>query len=295
MVNGSKIIHIASSIAVNDNLALLKFMKVLPYLPVRPRPNITTYFQLVDISQSTLQNSLSLLRLLAWAGLLTDYPDSLQIYLLLILRFGAQLGYKGPTNAFIFSKNLASALMDTEIIDKKLTKDLASGRMIKVINLSPPFIFSPLGLMPKYNRGWKKIYHLLHLVRRLVNDNIPDGVGEMRYTQFQDALYMVTKAGRSCVIIKRNMKHAFRNMLVALHHQWLLGFIWKKRYYKEIYLLFGLTTALFIFKFFGKSLHWILVFFLYWVLVHYLDNFVAVFIAAQAAAYQTRQACQAYN
>lgn len=37
----------------------------------------------------------------------------------MILCFKAQLNYKGP-KVLILSKNLASALMDTEIIDKKL-------------------------------------------------------------------------------------------------------------------------------------------------------------------------------
>lgn len=60
-------------------------------------------------------------------------------------------------------------------------------------------------------------------------------------------------------------------------------------------LLFGLAIAPFIFNLFGESLHWILVSFLRWVLVDYLDNFVSVFTAAQTLAHLTRQACQAYN
>lgn len=48
MVDGSEIVHIASSIVVNDDLSLLKFMKVFPCLPASPRPNTTTRFQLVN-------------------------------------------------------------------------------------------------------------------------------------------------------------------------------------------------------------------------------------------------------
>lgn len=167
--------------------------------------------------------------------------------------------------------------------------------MARVINPSPPFISSPLGLVPKHDGGWKKIHHLSHPVRRSVNDNIPDGAGEMKYTRFQDVLHMVTRADRSCVVIKRDVKDAFKNVPVASHHQWLLGFMWKGRYYKETCSSFGLTTAPFSFNLFGEGSHWILVFFLRWVLVYYLDDFVAVFTAAEAAAYQTRQARQAYN
>lgn len=104
---------------------------------------------------------------------------------------------------------------------------------------------------------------------------------------------MVIQGGRSCIILKRDVKDAFRNVPVAPHQQWLLGFMWKEKYYKETCLSFGLSTAPFILNLFGKGLHWILVSYLCWFLVHYLDDFVAVFTAAQALTKQTRQACYA--
>ncbi len=106
----------------------------------------------------------------------------------MILRFGAQLGYEGPTDAFILSKNLASALVDTEIINKKLYEDLANCQVEEVGNPTPPFISSPLGLVPKHDGGWRKFHHLSHPVGRSVNDHIPDGAGKMRYIRFPDVL-----------------------------------------------------------------------------------------------------------
>ena len=134
----------------------------------------------------------------------------------MILRFGAQLGYEGP-NAFILSKNLASALADTEIIDKKLAEDLRCRRVEKVTNPTMPFISSPLDLVPKHDGGWRKIHHLFHPIGRSVNDHILDGVGEMKYTRFQDVLQMVIRAGRNYIILKRDVKDAFRNVPVASH------------------------------------------------------------------------------
>lgn len=122
VVDRDKIVHIASPIAIND-LSLLKFMNAFPCLLASPRPNTSTYFQLVDVSRPILKHSTSPLKLSAWAKLLKGFPGPLQIYLPMILRFGAQLGYEGP-NAFILSKNLASALVDTDIIDRKLAEDL---------------------------------------------------------------------------------------------------------------------------------------------------------------------------
>lgn len=101
----------------------------------------------------------------------------------MIIRFGAELGYDEPTDALIFSKNLSSALVDTEIIDKKLRKELALHRIVEV-DQERPFISSPLGLVPKHDSGWRNINHFSHPVGHSVNDHIPEGAWEMRYTRF---------------------------------------------------------------------------------------------------------------
>ena len=102
----------------------------------------------------------------------------------MILRFGVELGYEGSLDAFSLSDNLASALTDQPIIYKKLTEDLEVGRVVVVEKLIPPFIFSLLRLVPKHNGGWKSIHHLSHPRSESVNDHIPDGEGELRYTRF---------------------------------------------------------------------------------------------------------------
>lgn len=130
-LDGSKIVHIVISIAINDKLSLLQFMNVFSCLLAPPRPNINNRFQLIDVSLSLLQNSSSFLKPATWVELFNRYPDSIQIHLLIIFYFGAQLGYKSP-NAFIISKNLASALANTGIIDKKLVNDLKYRHIEKV-------------------------------------------------------------------------------------------------------------------------------------------------------------------
>ena len=93
----------------------------------------------------------------AWADLLQAYPGGLRFHLPMILRFGAELGYQDPPDAFILSDNLASVLEDPAIIDKKLAEDLAMGRVVGVKEPTPPFISSPLGLVPKHDGGWRRI------------------------------------------------------------------------------------------------------------------------------------------
>ena len=273
---------------------LHRFIDSFPCLPAPPRPNNFVKFRLADASKPPLTKSPSPLIPSAWASLLCHYPGGLKIHLPMILRFGAELGYQGPPDAFILSKNLSSALEDPAIIDKKLTEDLALGRVVEVESPTPPFICSPLGLVPKHDGGWRRIHHLFYPRGSLVNDYIPDGAGELRYTRFQEVLQLVIQAGRNCIILKRDVKDAFRNVPVAPQHQWLLGFTWWKKFYKETCLSFGLATAPCIFNLFAEALHWLIVSFLHWTLCHYLDDFIAIFKASKASTEQIKIEAKAY-
>ncbi len=48
----------------------------------------------------------------------------------------------------------------------------------------------------------------------------------MRYIHFLEVLQLVTNAGWHFIILKRDVKNAFRNLSVAAQNQWLLGFRW---------------------------------------------------------------------
>ncbi len=179
-----EIVEVTSLANRND---LYQFIRAYPCLPAPLGPNTFIKFRLADAFKPPLTNSPSPLKPKAWAVLLAQYPGSLQIHLPMVLRFGAELGYKGP-NAFILSENLASALEYPTIIEKKLKENLASGRVTPVHQPSRPFICSLLGLIPKHYKGWKRVHHLSHPCGDLLNDYIPDDVGKMRYTRFQKVL-----------------------------------------------------------------------------------------------------------
>ena len=65
----------------------------------------------------------------------------------MIFYLEAELEYKSPPNAFILLDNLSSVLEDLTIIEKKVQKDLALGRMVDVPELYSPFINLLLGLV----------------------------------------------------------------------------------------------------------------------------------------------------
>jgi Reverse transcriptase (RNA-dependent DNA polymerase) len=110
-----------------------------------------------------------------------------------------------------------------------------------------------------------------------VNDNIPARYGTLDYESFQHALAMVAIAGRDTVLLKKDLKAAFRHIPVSPHDYWLFVFTWKGKHYVDMFLPFGLRTAPHHFNLFAEALHWIFVHEYGWSLTHYLDDMLSTF------------------
>jgi hypothetical protein len=211
--------------------------------------------------------------------MLVDYPGDLPQLISGILKNGAQLGYEGPSQ-FILSRNLVSANLDTRTIQDKLAADLKAGRVVAV-SPSTPYICSPLGLVPKHDKGWRRIHHLSHPPSRSVNDHIRPDSAALKYVTLEEIWTTIIKTGRGSTIIKRDIQDAFRMIPVAVLQQWLLGFQVDGKYYQETCLPFGLSTSPFLFNLFSEAFHWILESKLGWFnLHHYLDDFIRVIKAS---------------
>lgn len=222
----------------------------------------------------SLVASPSPLRPIAWASLLRDYPGPLPSLIDGILRHGAQIGYKGPEQ-LILSENLSSALKAPTVIEDQLVKDISLGR-IRAALPEAPFISSPLGLMPKSNFGYRRIHHLSHPPLTSVNDQIPHEYAAIQYARFDDIVASILAAGRGSIIMKWDVKDAFRLIPVAPNNLWLLGLFWAQTYYVERVLSFGLRTAPMLFNLFGEAFHWILQRHGFKHLHHYLDDFIFI-------------------
>jgi hypothetical protein len=207
--------------------------------------------------------------------LLRDHPAPLAENLAGILRFGALLGYEGPEIGIISANHPSSALA-AGVIDDKLAEDLARGR-VKQCLPAPPFISSPLGLVPKGDGGFRRIHDLSTPTRRSVNDRTPDHYKTLTYTRIEDVYAAVLAAGRGAIILKRDIRDAFRNVPVSPANQWLLGFEWRDRFYTETCLPFGLGTAPFLFNIFAEALHWAIEARIRdGMVLHYLDDFLFI-------------------
>lgn len=178
---------------------LEQFISSYPCLPAPLRPNTSPKFQVVDPTKPPLINSPSPFIPHAWATLFHPYPGPLPSQLILILRFGALIGYQGPSSTII-SRNLNSATLDPTVIQQKLDQDLLSGRIIPAFQLSP-FISSPLGLVPKSNGDLRRIHHLSYPRGLSVNDFIPKEATNLRYATLKNIFSRICRVGQGAVII----------------------------------------------------------------------------------------------
>jgi hypothetical protein len=242
-----------------------------------PRPNTLILFPVFD-GTSSLSSSPSPLRVNAWDKLLRFYPGDFPTALAGILKSGALIGYEGPLQR-IFSRNHSTVNLAPDVITAKLQADLVLHRIAiaPTIQSCSYFISSPLGLVPKPHGGLRRIHDLSYPLRHSVNAYIKPEYGSLKYAKIDDILDKIVTAGRNSVIMKRDLKDAFRNIPVASQIQSLLGFQWRDSFYIEKCLPFGLATAPFLFNLFAEGLHWILQSWLHWDLLdHYLDDFIHI-------------------
>lgn len=240
------------------------------------RPNTVPKFRVFDSAGPALAQSPSPLRPQAWRDALCNYPGNLPNTLFGILTYGALVGYQGPPAYLFFSASLKSAELDPDTIENQLQLDLTRGRVSRT-EPTPPFFSSPLGLVPKTDRGWRRIHHLSHPSDASINDCIPEAFGTLAYQSRANLLNLVRQAGRGATIIKRDLKDAFRLIPVAYKDRRLLGFEWRGQFYHENCLPFGLRTAPFLFNLFAEALHWLLTLLLPILLyLHYLDDFITI-------------------
>ena len=228
-----------------------------------------------------LHTSPSPLNILAWRDELLLYPKNLGPLIEGILMYSARIGVTALLPARICSNQLPSDA-DPGVITAKIVTDLPISR----IAICPPKVIccSPLGLVPKPDGTFRRIYNLSSPKPRLglsVNAAIPEAYSTLTYSTVDEILALILLAGRGAVILKHDLKDAFRNIPVACTDQRLLGFKWEKTVYTECCLPFSLATAPFLFNLFTEALHWILERRLYsiiafFALVHYLDDFIFI-------------------
>ena len=189
------------------------------------------------------------------ACLLQHYPDPEFVNTLVtISTHGARIGYQGP-KACIMQPNHKSATLHVGIIEANIQSELRKGRIKQLPHLPSHYFCSPLGLVPKNVNGvqadWRTIFNLSSPESSSVNDGIPKEFGAISYESLAVAINLIAEAGPGAMLMKRDLKSAFRHVPVSPLDHWLLIFEWDGKFYVDMFLPFGLRTAPRIFNLFA--------------------------------------------
>ncbi|KAF7342789.1 Integrase/recombinase xerD [Mycena sanguinolenta] len=237
------------------------------------RPNTDPHINLAPENSADLPSVTSSLNRDAWAFFLRDYPDPTFVSSILhIIDHGANIGFTGDRSISQHSCNLPSALQYPDA--------LAKGR-IRGPFPAPPFPHfrsSPLGLaIRKHSGKLRQIHHLSWPRGTSVNDGIPDLAASITYEMFDRAVADLVASGPSSLMIKLDLEQAFHHIPIRPADWPLLGYEWGGQFFYELFLMFGLRSAPYIFNLFAEALHWILQHHIPARICHYLDDFLKMF------------------
>ena len=133
-------------------------------------------------------------------------------------RNGFSLGYEGEENVKISSPNLKFRNVGNQtILWNKVMKEVREKRYAGPFEKIPfdNFIQSPIGLVPKDGgKDTRLIFHLSYPRGKgtSVNANTPADKCSVKYPDFNDAIQLCIREGKSCKTAKSDMQSAFRNL-----------------------------------------------------------------------------------
>ena len=188
----------------------------------------------------------------ALCSILDGYDNNLVAYLLHGFTHGFQIGCVGlpPQRGEVVS-NLKSADEFAEVIDRKLAKELALGRILRPYDVPP----TCLGVVPKKSPGeFRKIHHLSYPEGSSVNDFIPMEISLVQYATIQDAIDFIPHSPTPVYMAKVDVESAFRIIPVSPADRPLLGFQWKGKLFMDAVLPMGCSSSCPIFECFSIAL-----------------------------------------
>ena len=172
--------------------------------------------------------------------LLRGYPSSIINILISGLSCGFPLHYQGNHRAFEAS-NLLSALENPQVVDMKLSKELAACRIAGPLRLHhfPLFEFRLLVLYLKRYRVTFVLFIicLSQRVARLTMALL------LRIRVYGMPQLPMQYAGPSCFLAKTNIKSAFRIIPIHPNDYPLLGMKWRGRFYYDRCIPMGCSSS----------------------------------------------------
>jgi hypothetical protein len=211
---------------------------------------------------------------------LTLHPNRLSVAILLdTIRNGANICYNGPRHNYHTQDNHRSSLEHKEFINDEINSDIAKGRTAGWYDFVPftSMRFHPLGCVPKTLNGkpigLRKITDASFPVGNSLNDNIlPLHCPNIHWRTVVSLLHT---AGKGTIMFKRDIKAAFRTIMLRAADQPLHGISWLQRYAYELSLTFGVRSSPAIWERVATAIQWIME--SHGLLVsHHVDDFIII-------------------
>ena len=122
-----------------------------------------------------------------------------------------------------------------------------------------PLHINRFGVIPKRHQPgkWRLIIDLSYPKGRSVNDAIDKSIYSLSYISVRDVANTAVALGRGALIVKTDIKAAYRLVPVQPQDRIWLGMRWKDQIYIDCMLPFGLRSAPKIFNAIADALEWI--------------------------------------
>ena len=157
--------------------------------------------------------------------------------------------------------NHMSARAQPHIIREKLSAELQAGRLLGPIpaRLTHSIHTSYMGLVPKAHQPnkFRLIVNLSYPAGTSINDGISQDLCSLTYASVDDAVQLIRNLGRDTLMVKLDLKDAYRIVPVHPQDYHLLGIAWEGATYVDRALPFGLRSAPKIFNAVADTIAWV--------------------------------------
>ena len=233
----------------------------------------------------------------AWATRLiaSRYPNPQAAHVLVrSLRTGVDISFFGDRSRKQTGPNLSTAHEHPDAVDNNIEKELGKGRRIGPFSVPPfPFYYSnPLGVVFKRNKPKPRVIHHLSWPRDTSRSSVNASTIEFQtsHDALDQAIRSVRQLGRGCFLAKLDIEAAYRCIPVSPNDWPLLGLLWRRHYYFDTVVPFGLAPASAIFEWYSTAAQHILqVALAIQHLVHYIDDFMLIMHGIDATRTEIEQ------
>ena len=191
-----------------------------------------------------------------WRDYLCEYDDKIVCD---YLEFGWPINYVSEYQPNVPPTNHASAIRYARQVDAYLLGELREGATMGPFSQdpfapeSPAAVLSPIQTVEKEKgvaNGKRRVVIDLSYPddQNSVNAGIPKDTFlgleyQLRYGSFDDFADLVVGQGQGCLMFKRDLSRAFRQIYVCPSAYHLLGFQWQGKLYFDLVFPFGLRSA----------------------------------------------------